>query len=92
MSEFTNTKLGRIEKLKALSIQILETGNAHAFVVENETFIPTVIPSDFITLFDEIIRDGYPMEDIKVLTNKLLNIFHLPIGISNGSRRNLIRF
>ncbi|WP_163713355.1 DUF438 domain-containing protein [Mangrovibacterium lignilyticum] len=79
MSEFTNTKQGRIEKLKEVSKQILETGNAHAFVVENETFIPTVIPSDFITLFDEIIRDGYPMEDIKVLTNKLLNIFHLPI-------------
>jgi len=38
-----------------------------------------VIPSDFITLFDEIIREGYPMENIKVLTNKLLNIFHLPI-------------
>jgi len=79
MSEFTNTKQARIEKLKEVSIQILETGNAHAFVVENETFIPTVIPSDFITLFDEIIRDGYPMENIKVLTNKLLNIFHLPI-------------
>lgn len=79
MSEFTNTKQGRIEKLKEVSKQILATGNAHAFVLENETFIPTVIPSDFITLFDEIIRDGYPMEDIKVLTNKLLNIFHLPI-------------
>jgi DUF438 domain-containing protein len=39
-----------------------------------------VVPDDFITLFDEIIQQGKPMEDIKTLTNKLLNIFHIPIN------------
>ncbi|NLP59292.1 DUF438 domain-containing protein [Lutibacter sp. B1] len=79
MSEFTNTKKVRIEKLQEVSKLILETGNAHSFISENKDFIPTVIPTDFITLFDEIIKDGYNMEDIKVLTNKVLNIFHVPI-------------
>ncbi|MCW3789310.1 DUF438 domain-containing protein [Plebeiibacterium sediminum] len=79
MSEFTNTKQQRIKKLLEVSKLILETGNAHSFITENKDFISTVIPSDFITLFDEIIKEGYKMEDIKVLTNKVLNIFHVPI-------------
>nr|WP_319401274.1 PAS domain-containing protein [uncultured Carboxylicivirga sp.] len=79
MSEFTNTKQQRIKKLLEVSKLILETGNAHSFITENKDFISTVIPTDFITLFDEIIKDGYNMEDIKVLTNKVLNIFHVPI-------------
>lgn len=80
MSEFTNTKQLRIEKLLEVSKLILETGSAHSFITENKDFIPTVIPADFITLFDEIIQLGYKMDDIKVLTNKVLNIFHTPIS------------
>jgi len=79
MSEFTNAKEKRLIKLKEVSKLILKTGNAHSFIIEKKDFIPTVIPSDFITLFDEIIKDGYAMADVKVLTNKILNIFHLPI-------------
>lgn len=79
MSEFTNTKEKRIEKLKEVSILLLNTGNAHSFITENKDFIPMVVPTDFITLFDEIIKEGYELEDIKVLSNKLLNIFHLTI-------------
>ncbi len=79
MSGFTNNKQKRIEKLKEVSVLILKTGNAHSFIVENKDFISTVIPTDFITLFDEIIQDGYYIKDIKVLTNKILNIFHVSI-------------
>lgn len=79
MSEFTNTKQARIEKLLEVSKLILDKGNAHSFIVANRNFIPTVIPSDFITLFDELIKEGSNLEDVKVLTNKVLNIFHIPI-------------
>ncbi|MGQ1948529.1 DUF438 domain-containing protein [Geofilum sp. OHC36d9] len=79
MSEFTNTKAKRIAKLMELSHLLLNTGNAQSFIRENEGFIDSVIPTDFITLFDELIKDGHPMEDIKVLTNKVLNIFHASI-------------
>lgn len=79
MSEFTNRKQPRIEKLLEVSRMILETGNARPFIIKNRDFIPTVIPTDFITLFDEIIKEGYEMRDVKTLTNKVLNIFHEPI-------------
>ena len=80
MSEFTNSKAKRLHKLQEVSKMILETGNARPFILANLDFIPTVVPTDFITLFDEIIQQGAPMEDIKTLTNKLLNIFHIPIN------------
>ena len=80
MSEFTNTKAKRLHKLHEVSKMILETGNARPFIVANLDFIPTVVPSDFIALFDEIIQQGTPMEEVKTLTNKLINIFHIPIS------------
>lgn len=79
MSEFTKTKAKRILKLKEVSKLILKTGNAKSFIDANKEFIPTVIPTDFIELFDEIIKEGYKMDDVKVLTNKVLNIFYEPI-------------
>lgn len=79
MSEFSNTKESRLMKLREVSKILLETGNAHSFIIENQAFIPTVVPTDFIALFDEIILKGYKIEDIKVLTNKVLNIFHVSI-------------
>lgn len=79
MSAFTDTKEKRLLKLKEVSRILLETGNAHSFIKAHEDFIPSVVPTDFITLFDEIMREGYAMEDIKILTNKVLNIFHVPL-------------
>jgi PAS domain S-box-containing protein len=79
MSEFANTKEKRLVKLKEVSYLLLKTGNAHSFILDNKAFIDTVIPTDFITLFDELIKEGHPMESVKVLTNKVLNIFHVPI-------------
>ncbi len=58
---------------------LLEKGTAKSFIDNNKGFIDTVIPTDFITLFDDLIKEGHQMEDLKVLTNKVLNIFHKPI-------------
>lgn len=79
MSEFTRTKEKRLAKLKEVSKLILETGNAHSFVIANKDFIPTVIPSDFISLFDSLVKADYPVESLKKLASKVLNIFHIPI-------------
>ena len=35
-----------------------------------------MMPADFITLFDELIKEGVGVEDLKPLSNKVLNIFH----------------
>lgn len=73
------SQAARLDKLLELSELLLKTGKAGAFVAENQEFIPTVLPSDFIALFDRIVLDGHTMEEIKILTNKLLNIFHSTI-------------
>lgn len=79
MSAFTQNKESRLLKLKEAAALLLNTGNAHAFIIANKDFIPTVIPSDFISLFDEIMAEGHAIADVKALTNKMLNIFHIPI-------------
>ncbi|HEY9115700.1 MAG TPA: PAS domain-containing protein [Bacteroidales bacterium] len=79
MSEFSKTKEKRLTKLLEVSRLTIETGNARSFILQNETFIPTVIPSDFIALFDELVKKGYKIEELKTCSNKILNVFHLPI-------------
>ncbi|MBU1009702.1 MAG: PAS domain-containing protein [Bacteroidetes bacterium] len=79
MSAFTHNKESRLLKLKEAAVLLLNTGNAHAFIMANKDFIPRVIPSDFISLFDDIMAQGHAIEDVKALTNKMLNIFHIPI-------------
>lgn len=80
MAKSTNTQAKRLYKLHEVARMILDTGNARPFIVANSDFIPMVVPSDFIPLFDDIIRQGTPMEEVKALTNKLLNIFHIPLS------------
>jgi hypothetical protein len=84
MSEFTNNKAKRIEKLLKISQLIIFKGDTHTFIKNNEEFIDQVIPSDFIVLFDETIKLGYPIEELKALTNKLLNVFHKTISSYNN--------
>ncbi|MBS4057496.1 MAG: DUF438 domain-containing protein [Bacteroidales bacterium] len=79
MSAFTHNKESRLLKLKEAAVLLLNTGNAHAFIMANKDFIPRVIPSDFISLFDDIMAQGHAIEDVKALTNKMLNVFHIPI-------------
>ncbi len=79
MSEFTNNKEKRLEKLLEISKLILEETNPHKFILEHTDFIEAVIPADFINLFDTLIKEGYPIEKLKILSNKILNIFQQPI-------------
>lgn len=79
MSEFSNTQEKRLIKLKEVSLLILQTGNAQSFIQANADFISTVIPEDFILLFDQLVTEGHSISDLKALSNKLLNIFHLSI-------------
>ena len=79
MSEFTLTKEARVARLMEIARLILKTGNAQPLINDNADLLATVVPSDFITLFDEVVKEGYNMSEIKVLTNKLINVFHVSI-------------
>lgn len=80
MSELSNTKANRHKKLLEAAHQLIKTGNARSFLQENPNFIDTVIPSDFISLFDALVSEGHPMEALKTCSNKILNLFHRPIA------------
>ena len=86
MSELSNTKNYRQQKLLEVSLLTIKTGNARSFILSNKDFINTVIPSDFITLFDTLIQDGYEIEELKTCANKVLNIFYQPIKSRNNIR------
>jgi len=84
MSEFTKNKEKRVNKLLEVAHLTLRTGNARSFILNNQDFIPQVIPSDFITLFDALVNEGYSIEDLKTCSNKILNIFYNPIADFKG--------
>jgi DUF438 domain-containing protein len=79
MSEYTTNANQRLIKLLDLSELILKTGNARGFINKNSKFIASIVPSDFIFLFDELVKQGHQIEDLKRLSNKILNIFHTTI-------------
>ncbi|MDA3853263.1 MAG: hypothetical protein PF444_03355, partial [Bacteroidales bacterium] len=84
MSELSQTKEKRLALLLEVSNIILKTGNASVFIKENQDFINSVIPSDFIVLFDQLVKDGHKIEDLKVASNKILNIFNKAIVNHNS--------
>ena len=73
MSELSKTKNARLAKLLEVSRLTIRTGSARTFFLNNEDFIPSVIPSDFIKLFDELVKEGYTIEELKTCSNKILN-------------------
>ena len=79
MSEFTQTKEKRLVKLLEVAKDLLYGKSARPFILNNSAFIPTVIPSDFITLFDELIKTGFTITELKKCSNKIMNIFYKPI-------------
>ncbi|PKP08457.1 MAG: hypothetical protein CVU09_15555 [Bacteroidetes bacterium HGW-Bacteroidetes-4] len=80
MSELSNTKALRQKKLHQVAHELIKYGNSRNFLKENPEFIDTVIPSDFITLFDALVSEGHSMEALKTCSNKILNLFHRPIS------------
>jgi len=76
MSEFTNHKETRISQLVKLFEGILKGENLRQLVTENQNLIESVIPSDVISLVDNLVLMKIPMNDLKRGINKLLNLLH----------------
>lgn len=80
MSEFTQHKNGRIEKLVLLFNGILNGENPGQLVAENKTLIESIVPSDVISVVDRLVLMKVPMEDLKRGINKLLNLLYKAIS------------
>lgn len=76
MSEFTNHKCKRIEKLVDLFNGILKGEKLGQLVADNHDLIVAVIPTDVISLVDKLVLMKIPMNDLKRGINKLLNLLH----------------
>ena len=79
MSAFSKNQEYRIARLNEVARLLLEAGNVHAFIVNNQDFIASVVPEDFIHLFDSLVAEHPELEEMKDMANKMLNIFHIPI-------------
>ncbi|HCE59166.1 MAG TPA: hypothetical protein DER09_15365 [Prolixibacteraceae bacterium] len=80
MSEFTQHKSIRVEKLVRLFNGILKGENLAELVVENQQLIESTIPSDVISVVDRLVLMKIPMDDLKRGINKLLNLLYKTIS------------
>lgn len=80
MSEFTQHKNTRIEKLVHLFQGILKGKNLSQLVIDNQETIQNCIPSDVIFLVDKLVLMKIPMDDLKKGINKLLNLLYKTIS------------
>jgi len=76
MSEFTQHKSARVKKLVKLFEGILKGENLSQLVTENQKLIDSTIPSDIISLVDQLVLMKIPMDGLKQGINKLLNLLH----------------
>ena len=80
MSEFTNHKEVRVNQLVILFNGILKGENLGQLVTENQKIIESCIPSDVISLVDQLVLMKTPMADLKRGINKLLNLLYKSIS------------
>jgi DUF438 domain-containing protein len=76
MSEFTYHKETRKKQLIELFNGILKGENLGQLVAENQKLINSCIPSDVISLVDQLVLMNIPMPDLKKGINKLMNLLH----------------
>lgn len=76
MSEFTEHKKRRVEHLEVLFNGILKGEKLGELVWANEKIIESATPSDVISVVDQLVLRGIPIEELKKGINKLLNLLH----------------
>jgi len=65
MSEFTQHKNTRVEKLVTLFNGILKGENLGQLVIENQKLIESTVPADVISVVDRLVLIKIPMDDLK---------------------------
>jgi PAS domain S-box-containing protein len=80
MSEFTEYKKRRVKHLEVLFDGILKGEKLGQLVRENQSVIDSCIPSDVISVVDQLVLRKIPIERLKTGVNKLLNLLHKTIS------------
>ncbi|MDD4969674.1 MAG: PAS domain-containing protein [Paludibacter sp.] len=77
MSEFTNTSDLRSVELADYMLGLLKGGNGLELIEKHAIKTSKFIPHDIINAFDILMEKNIPVDDLKYVSNKLINIlFH----------------
>ena len=80
MSDFTHHHTSRINMLIELSYALLTDKKKVSFLYkEYAEQIDKLIPTDIIHAVDKLMLENIPLEDLKIVINKLLNLVFKPI-------------
>lgn len=76
MSEFTNTSEFRAAELAAYMLGLLEGQNGLELIKKHELKTTKFIPHDIINAFDILMEKEVSIDDLKFVSNKLINILY----------------
>ncbi|WP_167613747.1 PAS domain-containing protein [Maribellus sediminis] len=80
MSELSNHRSQRLEKLKELFSAILRSDNVKELYEKYKGIIGLCVPTDIVYLVDELVKMEIPMPELKKGINKLLNLLYKTIA------------
>ncbi len=76
MSEISNHVISNSEELYKLTKGFLDGGRGGALYKQYKSNIETASPLGVVLAFDMIMKERYPIEDVKSTINKVLNLLH----------------
>ncbi len=79
MSEFTNRKETRVNRLYQFCLDYLQSQNKAILVKENKEFLNSIIPQDILSVLDKFVQSQMKMDELKRFVNKLLNLLYAPL-------------
>lgn len=79
MSEFTNHKANRVEKLIELFRLVIQEEMTAELVANYQQVIDLTVPADVIEVVDQLVQLQIPMPQLKKGINKALNLLNKPL-------------
>ena len=80
MSEFTNTEETRVAQLLNYALELHSGKNGAELIKKYQQVIDTLMPSDLIPVFDQLMQEGIDIKELKTLANKMLNVFYKSVN------------
>lgn len=75
MSEFTNNKQKRLEKLTEYMLSAINSENTMQVIKKYDLLNAYFIPNDFVEVFDILLDKGISIDKMKPASNKMFNLF-----------------
>jgi len=80
MSEFTVNTENRVQELLNYALELYQGGHGGELIKKYNDTIENLIPSDLIVLFHRLMEENIEISKLKILTNKILNVFYKSVN------------